>query len=85
MMMDSNYNKYTTSMILEAGNEYFIDVTPKGQISTEGFKNLNFQQRQCHLETEVVTAAAAGDDLLKVCVCVVSLLRVLKMLSILRQ
>ena len=49
-------------MILEAGNEYFIDVTPKGQMSTEGFKNLNFQQRQCHLETEVTTAAGTQFD-----------------------
>ena len=62
MMMDSNYNKYTTSMILEAGNEYFIDVTPKGQMSTEGFKNLNFLQRQCHLETEVTTSASSNEE-----------------------
>merc|ERR1712141_305488 len=46
-------NDYTSSLKLEANNEYFIDVIPTGQISTKDFKTLNLNQRKCHLVNEV--------------------------------
>ena len=39
--------------MLEANNEYFIDVIPTGQISTKNFKSLDLSQRQCLLENDV--------------------------------
>ena len=53
LLMDSNYDKFTTSLTLDANNEYFIDVSPTGQLSTEAFRDFDFQQRQCHLQHEV--------------------------------
>ena len=38
ILLDKNYNKYTTSLNLQNGYEYWIDVTPTGKISTKGFK-----------------------------------------------
>ena len=52
MNLGSNYNKYTTAFELTANNEYFIDITPTGRVSTNEFKALNFKQRQCHLKNE---------------------------------
>ena len=49
----SSYNKYKTSVTLKAGHEYYFDVTPKGQIPTEAFKNLNLESRKCKLSNEV--------------------------------
>ena len=42
---------------IDPGNEYFIDVTPNGQRSTDGFRNLDFDQRECHLENEVTESS----------------------------
>ena len=38
ILLDNNYNKYTIPLNLQNGHEYWIDVTPTGKISTEGFK-----------------------------------------------
>ena len=51
--LESNYNRLTASMILKANQEYYIDVTPTGQISSVNYKALNLQQRKCHLVHEV--------------------------------
>ena len=51
--LESEMNDYTSSLKLEANHEYFIDVTPTGQISTKDFKSLNLNQRKCHLVNEV--------------------------------
>ena len=53
MSLDSNYKKYTKSLTLKPGYEYEIDIFPNGQMSTQGFKDLTFQQRGCHLKNEV--------------------------------
>ena len=46
-------NDFTTSFTLTAGNEYYIRVAPTGQISTDGFRNLDIQQRNCLLDQEI--------------------------------
>ena len=38
---------------MKAGNEYFVDVTPIGQISDNDFKALSFTQRRCRLDHEI--------------------------------
>ena len=51
--LETNYGKYTKSLTLKGRHEYFIDVNPKGQVSTSGYKAMGFDQRNCHLEHEV--------------------------------
>ena len=53
VLKSSTYNKFKKPIVLKAGYEYFIDVTPTGQIPTEAFKNLNLEARKCKLEHEV--------------------------------
>ena len=48
-----NYDFYTNSLTLKNGYEYYIDVTPTGLVSTESFKDLTIQQRNCFLENEI--------------------------------
>ena len=50
---ETNHGHLTTPLTLEFGNEYFIDVFPNGQISSDDFKTLNYNQRKCKLESEV--------------------------------
>ena len=40
------------SIGLKAGFEYFIEVTPTGQISTNNFKAMDYEQRHCNLNHE---------------------------------
>ena len=51
--LSGTFNKFTTAFTLKAGNEYYIDVTPNGQISTKNFQELPFLQRKCNLDHEV--------------------------------
>ena len=56
-MLD-HYNNNTKeqgmqSLILEAGNEYFIQVYPNGVVTSENYKSLTFDHRQCKLKDEI--------------------------------
>ena len=53
MLVDRNYDKFTTPLSLQTNKEYFIDVLPTGQWSTPEFNDFDIKQRQCHLETEI--------------------------------
>ena len=50
--VQANFNKYNSPLKLKKGYEYHIDVTPTGQISSESFKSLNQDQRDCLLQDE---------------------------------
>ena len=50
LLLEKNYKKQLASIELQANHEYYIDVTPTGQISSNGFKTLDSKRRQCHLE-----------------------------------
>ena len=43
----------TESIVLKRGHEYFIDVVPVGKRSSDLVKNLDVQDRKCHIEDEV--------------------------------
>ena len=51
----NDYSKGTwmDSLILKKGHEYFIEVTPSGQIVSSDFKSLNYEDRNCVLSNEV--------------------------------
>ena len=51
----NDYSKGTwlDSLVLKKGYEYFIEVTPSGQIVSEDFKSLNYEDRNCVLSNEV--------------------------------
>ena len=53
LVTESNFDESSTMIELEKEYEYFIDITPHGQISTENFRSLNQDQRKCLLEREV--------------------------------
>ena len=57
MLMDSNYDQLTTALKLEANNEYYIDISPTGQVSTQGFRDIDHAQRKCHLKNEVLQSS----------------------------
>ena len=50
------YDKELTSLKLKANTEYFIDVTPTGHVTSDEFKDLSFEDRNCFFEGE--TAAS---------------------------
>ena len=52
MIKESTYDDFSEPISLTTGYEYVIDVYPYGQVSTKEFKSLNYNQRQCYLETE---------------------------------
>ena len=52
MIQEIHHDDQTKPLSLESGKEYFIDILPKGQISTEEFKALSYKQRNCKLEQE---------------------------------
>ena len=49
---DSNQIAEKDSLTLQAGHEYFIQVTPIGQQVTKQFQALSFKDRQCLLSHE---------------------------------
>ena len=53
LLEDRAFRESSTSLTLKAGYEYYIDIHPEAEISTEAFKKLSFQQRKCRLEGEV--------------------------------
>ena len=50
---NNDYDKSISPFILEANHEYFLKITPNGEITSSGFKALNITQRQCNLENEI--------------------------------
>ena len=46
-------NGEDASITLKANQEYYFDVTPSGQLTSDSFKSLNINQRDCHLDNEV--------------------------------
>jgi hypothetical protein len=53
MIKDSSQDKNMDSITLEAGNEYFVEVTPFGQSVTDQFKLIDQKDRNCLLSTEI--------------------------------
>ena len=54
MIKDNNYDDDDTEPFsFEPGYEYYLDIHPYGQISTEEFKSMNKETRQCNLDSEV--------------------------------
>ena len=53
ILFGSNQEKLMKSISLEPGHEYVINLDPYGQISTEDFKSMSLEKRQCQLESEV--------------------------------
>ena len=51
----NDYSKGTKmdSLILKKGQEYFIEVTPSGQIVSADFKSINYEGRNCVLSNEL--------------------------------
>ena len=51
----NDYSKGTwlDSLVLKKGYEYFVEVTPSGQIVSSDFKSLNYEDRNCVLSNEV--------------------------------
>ena len=54
MIKDSGQDKNMDPITLEAGNEYFVEVTPFGQSVTDQFKLIDQRDRNCLLSTEIV-------------------------------
>ena len=52
--MLTGIDKFNSPIKLEAGKEYFIEISPKGQKASEAFKALNEDQRKCKLESDVI-------------------------------
>ena len=46
MLPESTYDKNTPPIKLKTNYEYYIDITPFGQVSLEQFKTLDIQQRR---------------------------------------
>ena len=53
-MKEKNFEKELASLTLEANNEYFIDVTPTGKISSQEIKDLDFKDRKCNSEEDSI-------------------------------
>ena len=45
------------SITLEAGNEYFIELTPIGQSVTSQFKTMGYKDRRCRLSNETLASS----------------------------
>ena len=54
---DSKMNKDMNSITLEKGHEYFIEITPTGQMVTKSFSEMSYEQRKCLLSNEVPSAS----------------------------
>ena len=53
MLDDKDLNSKIKTISLQPGYEYTIVVSPSGQESTNGFKQLSLEQRSCRLDHEV--------------------------------
>lgn len=53
MILESNFDDKSEPITLRRGYEYFYDLYPYGQTSSNEFKTLTYNQRGCKLETEV--------------------------------
>ena len=49
---DENFERELASLQLMAGNEYFIDVTPRGTKVSDEFKSQDFKTRKCYTELD---------------------------------
>ena len=50
---DDSFQLSSTSLRLEPGVEYIVDVIPQVTKTTQAFKKMNFQQRKCKLKHEI--------------------------------
>lgn len=53
MIMDNNKDDLSEPLNFHHGYEYFVDIYPHGQVSTEEYKGLSNDQRLCNLDNEV--------------------------------
>ena len=54
ILFGSNQEKDKKSITLKPGHEYIIELDPYGQMSTDDFKTMSLEQRQCRLDKEVL-------------------------------
>ena len=54
ILFGSNQEKDKKSITLKPGHEYIIELDPYGQMSTDDFKTMSLEQRQCRLYKEVL-------------------------------
>ena len=54
ILYSSDQDKTARSISLKPGYEYKIQLAPKGRMSSESFKELSFEQRNCRLDHEVL-------------------------------
>ena len=52
LMLENNLEEHLAPIELKANHEYFIEITPIGQITSKEYKALDFQQRKCYTEDE---------------------------------
>ena len=50
---DSGQHAEIDSILLSAGNEYFIEITPHGQTITSQFREMSYNDRNCLVSTEI--------------------------------
>ena len=48
-----DYEESSAPLVLKRNHEYQIDINPRGQMSSEGFKKFEVNQRDCLFENEV--------------------------------
>ena len=57
LMLEKNKAMSLSPFILKANREYFIDVTPTGQITSQEYKKLNFEDRNCYSDEEFLKSS----------------------------
>ena len=53
VLYGGNQEQSMKSMSLEPGFEYIIELDPNGQLSTDDFKSMSLEKRQCRLDHEI--------------------------------
>ena len=53
ILIGNNYETDLIPLTLNRGTEYFIKVSPKGQVVSQSIRDIKPMQRKCHLEEEV--------------------------------
>ena len=57
ILEDSSNSRDMNSLLLQAGHEYFIEVTPFGQYVTKEIKEMSHESRNCLLPNEIPRAS----------------------------